>query len=128
MSTFWVGNLYLLLMMLCASGSQILLKALLNETGPIELNWSFIQHLYFPGRLLRLAASMGLLVAALPLWFMSLSRLDLSYAYSAASSSMVIVTFLSMLFLNESVSLRMWCGIILIVIGTIVLSFDQSAG
>ena len=126
MSSFWLGNLYLLLMMICAAASQIVLKALLNETGPIELNWSFVQQLYFPGKFFRFMLSLVLLVAALPLWYMSLSRLDLSYAYSVACLSLVIVTFLSVVFLHETVSVKMWCGIALILLGTILLSVDQS--
>ena len=41
MSQFWVGNLFLLLSLLLGSGSQVVLKAFFNETGPLRLDFSF---------------------------------------------------------------------------------------
>lgn len=122
MSTFWIGNTYLLLAMLCASGSQIVFKALFNETGPLGFNGSFVQALCYPGRILHVLVALVLLVAGFVLWLLSLSRLDLSYAYSVACSGAVIVTLFSVLFLGESVSIRSWCGTVLIVLGTVLLT------
>jgi drug/metabolite transporter (DMT)-like permease len=125
MSTFWMGNIYLLLGMLCASGSQIVFKALFNEMGPLRFNGSFVQALCYPGIVLRVLAALVLLVAGFVLWMMSLSRLDLSYAYPVACSSAVIVALFSVLFLGEAVSIRSWCGTGLIVLGTALLTPSQ---
>jgi multidrug transporter EmrE-like cation transporter len=114
--------MYLLLGMLCASGSQIVFKTLFNETGPLGFNRFFVQALCYPGRVLRVLAALALLVAGFVLWMMSLSRLDLSYAYPVACSSAVIVTLFSVLFLGESVSIRSWGGTVLIVLGTVLLT------
>jgi len=122
MSTFWIGNSYLLLGMFCTAGSQIVFKALFNETGPLEFNGSFVQALCYPGRVLRVLAFLALFVAGFVFWMMSLSRLNLSYAYPVACSSAVIVTLFSMLFLGEAVSIRGWCGTVLIVLGTLLLT------
>ncbi len=122
MSTFWIGNTYLLLGMLCASGSQIMFKAIFNETGPLGFNGSFVQVLCSPSRGSRVVGALALLVAGFVLWMLSLSRLDLSYAYPVACSSAVVVMLFSILFLGEAVSIRSWCGTGLIVLGTVLLA------
>ena len=122
MSGFWVGNACLLLSMLCASGSQIVFKALFNETGPLRLNGAFAQALASPGRLPRLALALALLVAGFLFWLASLSRLNVSYAYPIACSSALLVTFLGVLLLGEAVSARVWWGTVLIVVGTALVA------
>ena len=125
MSKFWLGNVYLLISMLCGAASQIIFKALLNETGPMGLNWSFVQQISSYGIALRISAAVAMLVAAFFFWLMSLSRLDLSYAYAIACSSALFVAFFSVLFLNETVSAKMWAGTALIVLGTVLLVTSQ---
>lgn len=122
MTTFWIGNIYLLIAMLCAAGSHILFKALLNEIGPFGFNWNSVYTLYSYGRISRLFLAVGLLIVGFLCWIMSLSRLNISYAYPIASASALLVTFFSILFLEEAVSVRMWWGTALIVLGTILLA------
>ena len=122
MSNFLLGNTYLLLSMLCGAGSQIAFKVLFNETGPLSLTWSFLQQISSFVKASLLASALALLVAAFLFWLMSLSRLDLSYAYPMACSSALIITFFSMIFLGEAVSFRMWCGTLLIVLGVMLLT------
>ena len=122
MSKFWIGNFYLLCATLCASGSQVMLKALLNKTGPLSFNRSFVDSLFSSGRALHLAIVLVLLVAGFLFWVMSLSRLDVSYAYAVACSSALIVTFLGVVFLGETVSPKMWWGTVMIVLGTVLLA------
>jgi multidrug transporter EmrE-like cation transporter len=55
-------------------------------------------------------------------WMMSLNKLDLSYAYPVACSSAVIITLFSVLFLGEAVSIKGWCGTVLIILGIILLA------
>jgi len=121
MSKFWIGNLYLLLAMLCAAGSHVMLKALLNEIGTLGFDWASLQAMCSFGRASRIFAALATLVVGFLLWIMSLSRLDISYAYPIASSSALLVTFFSVLFLDEAVSARMWLATALIVLGTILL-------
>jgi undecaprenyl phosphate-alpha-L-ara4N flippase subunit ArnE len=121
MSNFLLGNIYLLLSMLCSAGSQMAFKVLFNETGPLSLTWSFLQQVSSFWKVSVLASALALLVAAFLFWLMSLSRLDLSYAYAIACSSALIITFFSMIFLGEAVSFRMWCGTLLIVLGVMLL-------
>lgn len=121
MSKFWIGNLYLFFAVLCTAASQVTLKALLNEVGVLTPHWSFIQHVSVGGRIGQLIAILVLVVAGPIFWVMSLTKLDLSYAYSLACGSAVIVALLSVIFLGEAVSARMWVGIVLIVAGAIFL-------
>ena len=99
-----------------------MLKALLNKTGPLSCNRSFVDSLFSSGRALHLAIVLVLLVAGFLFWVMSLSRLDVSYAYAVACSSALIVTFLGVVFLGETVSPKMWWGTVMIVLGTVLLA------
>lgn len=119
MTTFWVGNIYLVLSMLFGAASQIVFKALFNETGPLQ--WSLTQLLNHPGAMLKIFIALALLAGAFVAWMMTLSRLDLSYAYPIASSSALLVTLLSFVFLGETVTGKMWFGTVLIVLGTALL-------
>jgi drug/metabolite transporter (DMT)-like permease len=98
-----------------------MLKALLNKTGPIALNVTYLESLVSYEVVWRVVAIIALLAGGFLLWVTSLSRLDISYAYAVACSSALIVTLFSVLFLNEAVSPRMWSGTVLIVLGTMLL-------
>jgi drug/metabolite transporter (DMT)-like permease len=121
MSKFMIGNVWLLLSMLFGSGSQVVLKAVLNETGPLTASGSMLEQIFAAGKFLHLFAAFAMLVIAFLFWTLSLSRLELSYAYPIACSSALIVALLSTLFLGEVVTARVWVGTVLIVVGTAVL-------
>jgi multidrug transporter EmrE-like cation transporter len=120
-SEFWIGNLYLSLAVLCTAASQVTLKALLNHIGYFELDLVSLQRIALDHRSWQLVVVAGLLIAGSVLWVLSLRHLHLSYAYSIACGSAFVVALLSMVFLNESVSPKMWVGIVLIVAGTLLL-------
>jgi drug/metabolite transporter (DMT)-like permease len=122
MSKFGLGNLLLLVSVVCASGSHVLFKGLFNETGPLSAGWASVRALGEPGRAPRLAAALALLVGGFAAWLASLSRLDLSYAYPVACASALLVTLWSVVFLKEPVTLRTWGGTALIVAGTMLLA------
>jgi len=102
MSQYLTGNLLLLQAILCTAVSQLVFKAVLNETGPLELKWSFLTEIAVGVRAWRLAAGGVLLVAGFLFWIASLSRLDLSYAYPMACSSTLLVTLLGFFFLCKA--------------------------
>ena len=56
------------------------------------------------------------------LWILVLSKVDLSAAFPAGSTTYVIVPILSIIFLHEKVAFTQWVGIILIAIGTCFIS------
>ena len=121
MSRFLVGNLFLVLSMLCATASHILIKGLLDQLQPGSLSWGTLGQLLTGPRLFRGSAAAALLVVGFLSWLLCLSRLELSYAYPVASSSVLLVTAFSIAVLGESVSWRMWLGTLLILAGIILV-------
>ncbi len=126
MSRFLVGNVFLLLSMACAAGSQVLLKALLREVPPPAPSWSTLAPLLTPDRLLRGGIALGLIVAGFLFWVLCLARLELSYAYPIACSSVVLVAALASLVLGEPMGLRAWSGTLLILLGIVLLTPGRS--
>jgi uncharacterized membrane protein len=62
-----------------------------------------------------------MLGVGLVFWLLCLDRLNLSYAYPIACSSVLLVALFSGLFLGETVTLKMWSGTVLILIGIVLL-------
>lgn len=122
MTRFMSGNVFLVLSMVCAAASQILLKGLLDEVQGTGFNLEVVREFLSGGRWVRAAASGVLLVAGFAFWVLCLSRLNLSYAYAVACTSVLLVAFFSVLFLGETMTVRMWIGTILIVIGLVLVS------
>lgn len=122
MSRFVTGNVFLLLSMLCAASSQLLLKAVLRGIDPPGLAWRSWEPLLAPDRLGRGAAAMALIVAGFVFWVLCLARLELSYAYPVACSSILIVALLGVLVLGETMTPSAWAGAALIVGGVILLA------
>ena len=121
MSQFWVGNLFLLLSLVLGSGSQVVLKAFFNETGPLRLDFSFWERFLVFRIFFLFVLALAMLIAGFLFWLMALSRLDLSYAYPIACSSALLVAAFSALFLREAITAHMWGGAALIVLGTVLL-------
>lgn len=122
MTRFVVGNLFLLLSMVCASTSQLILKTVLQGVEPPGLAWSSWQPFFAPDRFLRGSGAMILIVAGFGFWVLALARLELSYAYPIACSSILFVALLSAVFLGEPITPKMWAGTALILIGVILLT------
>ncbi|MCX8045168.1 MAG: DMT family transporter [Desulfobacterota bacterium] len=62
------------------------------------------------------------------LWVTVLSRVDLSVAFPTGSTSYIIVALLSMVFLDEHISLYRWSGIICIITGIYFISKSANDG
>ena len=126
-SNFWIGNLFLMCSILCGSVSQLFFKIYLNKYPPLKLDASLFKLLFSGVETLLLLAACILLVAGFGFWVLSLSRLDLSYAYPIASASVLLVTALSFIFLGETMTLNMWLGTVLVVAGVILLAHSEFA-
>jgi drug/metabolite transporter (DMT)-like permease len=61
------------------------------------------------------------------IWSAILSKIDLSVAVPIASFSYILVALVSILFLNETVSLLRWIGIFFILSGVIFVSASSQA-
>ena len=122
MSRFLAGNVLLLLSMACASTSQVILKTVLRGVDPPGLAWSSWQPFLAPERLLPGAGAMTMIVAGFVFWVLALARLELSYAYPVACSSILFVALLSAVFLGEPITPKMWAGTVLILVGVVLLT------
>ena len=56
------------------------------------------------------------------LWILTLSRVEVSYAYPMISIGYILVTFAGWAFFNESLSLTKLAGIVVIMLGVILIS------
>jgi len=121
MSRFLVGNLFLLLSVVGATGGHVLLKSVVDEVKTSGLGWETVRALGDAGRLWRGGAGAALVVVAFLFWLLALTRLDLSYAYPVACSSLLLVTLFSVLFLGEPVTARIWVGTVLVLAGVALL-------
>jgi drug/metabolite transporter (DMT)-like permease len=121
MSSFVVGNLFLVGSMACNAGSQLLIKKVLDEVRDDTSGGSALQLFLVPDRLLRGGIGMFMVVMGFVLWLLCLSRLELAYAYPVASTAVVFITFFSAIFLGEVVTARMWLGTACVVVGVILV-------
>jgi len=121
MSRFLVGNLFLLLSVVGATGGHVLLKSVVDDVKSSGLSWETLQALGTASRLWRGGAGAALVVLAFLFWLLALTRLDLSYAYPIACSSLLLVTLFSVVFLGEPVTARIWIGTVLILGGVALL-------
>ncbi len=121
MSKFMAGNVFLLLFMLLSSGSQILVKELVDEAQPFQFSWDWIRSFSTRATLVRATIAVAMMGGGFLCWLLCLTRLNLSYAYPIACTSVFLVTLFSVLFLNETITLRIWAGTALIVAGIFLL-------
>jgi len=116
---------FLTLSILSASASQVIIKALLVSL-PRGLTTQHMLQTVLSGDYLRNAALAGsLLVVGFLFWLLSLHQLPLSYAYSLACSSALVVAFLSAAFLGEAVTWRIWVGATLIMLGSVFVVYQD---
>ena len=71
---------------------------------------------------------LGLLAYAIStvLWVFALSRIPLNIVYAFTALTFCLVYFFSVFFLGESISLRGWVGLILIIVGFLVIASSAS--
>jgi uncharacterized membrane protein len=98
------------------------LKALLDEAQPRGASWESLRLFFTPERLLRGGLSVVLLAAGYLFWVLCLVRLNLSYAYPVACSSVLLVALFSVVALGEPMTARTWIGTVLVLAGIIFLA------
>ena len=121
MSSFAVGNVFLIVSMLLASASQIILKELVELSHSFEWSLAWVRSVATPPRLMRATVAVLMMGGGFLCWLACLTKLQLSYAYPIACTSVFLVTLWSVIFLDEVVTIRSLAGTILIVVGVILL-------
>ena len=127
MSRFLIGNVFLFCSMILAVGSQLLIKALIDEVRPSGLELRQLLAFGEGDRLLRGGLAAAMVVAGFICWLLCLVRLDLSYAYPVVCSSVLLVAIFSVLFVGETMTVRTWCATLLILLGLILLTSAKGA-
>ncbi len=111
--------LILLNVILLTSG-QLLWKMGLTREGGISLD-----------NMLRVAlspfilAGLALYVVATVIWFIVLSRAELSYAYPLQSMAYIIGVVAAWLLFNETVPVIRWVGVFVIIVGVVLVSYSK---
>lgn len=109
-------------MVVCANVGDLLLKRGMNQIGAVQLNPSGLVHAF---RLSIFNATIWLAIAFLLGFLLSymtvLSWADYSYVMPAGAFGYALVTFLAVLFLNETVTARRWAGVVLICAGVFLV-------
>ena len=116
---------FLIIVLICVimgSFGQIYMKMGLKETGGIELNQLITSKLFtiifnkyvFTGVVLYLLATL--------LWFVVLSKAELSFAYPLISLGYVLTAVLAIFYFQENVTLIRWLGIVLILSGVFLIT------
>jgi drug/metabolite transporter (DMT)-like permease len=114
---------YILISVLASAVGQVLLKKGMGDMGPLTLTMDQLG-----GILWRIAADpyviIGLAIYAggTVFWLVALSRVDLSYAYSFASLSYVVMLAASWLLFDENISSLRLLGTLVIGLGVFLIS------
>ncbi len=110
--------LLILFNVLLLTSGQILWKKGLIETGGISLNNMF--HVIFSPLIL---AGLALYAVATVVWFIILSRADLSYVYPLQSTAYVIGVIAAWLIFKEVIPPTRWAGVLIIMAGVALVSY-----
>lgn len=103
---------------------QLLLKAGMDEIGPITLSDAKNGIVTLGKVATNGKVVLGLAIYALSagVWLIVLSRVDLSFAYPLIGFSYIVVMLASRSLFNEPISAVRWAGAILISIGVVFIS------
>lgn len=122
-SSFLTGNAWLAGSIVLASLGQVLLRAAVRQgvlpPSPIAIESGVSSARY----VMLVVAGVGI-VGGFLAWTACLRHLAVSYAYTVACSSVVLVSLLGCLFLRERWSTAMTAGTALILCGTLLLFAD----
>lgn len=122
MSNFVIGNFFLGLSILMTAISQVMLKSLLSGLDENTDTPGKFYQLFSASMFWRSGLVGTMIVVAFLFWTISLTKLNLSYAYPIACGSALVVAFLSVVFLGETVTWRVWVGTVFIMAGTVFLA------
>lgn len=118
MSTFVIGNIFLIVSLVVTCGAQLVLKGLMNKVGSLEPSWTFVHATFFAeGRFWLWAIAGTMVVASFVCWLLCLKYLALSYAFTMSAAVVALMTFLSAIVLREQVTVWMYLGAVCVAVG-----------
>ncbi len=110
--------LLILINVLLLTSGQILWKTGLDQVGGIS--WSNSLRVLLSPWIL---AGLALYLIATVVWFVVLSRADLSYAYPLQSTAYVIGVIAAWLIFKDVIPLTRWIGVLVIIAGVTLASW-----
>ncbi len=121
MSGTQAGQILLAVSVLLGAAGHTLLKHVVGSVpaGSDLLHPSQMFSLFMVARL---ALALLLLAASFGAWLGAIRHLELSYAYAMASVAILVVAVLAAVFLGETITARVWLGLLLIVIGCVLVA------
>jgi len=111
----------ILITVVIASFGQISMKKGLIESGGIELHQIPTKKLF--SIIFQPYVFTGLVLYSITtlLWFVVLSKAELSLVYPLIALGYVVTAFLARIYFNESITTMRWLGILLIVAGALLI-------
>lgn len=116
-----INILLILLSVLLNCAAQLLVRKGMLIVGPVSSN----NLLYSIGAILSnlwLWGAMGCFLCSMVLWFIVLSRVEVSYAYMFNSLGYVIVTLGGYFLFQEQISLMRIIGMLVICVGVVIIA------
>lgn len=104
--------------------AQLILKTAMTQIGKFNIEGdiiNYILHLFHP------LVIIGLMLYGLGtvLWIITISKLDLSYAYPLATVQYFLIFLGSWYFFGEHVPYLRFAGLLVITLGVIIISLDK---
>lgn len=110
-----VSSFFLIVLSVCSLVvGQLLLKKAMSCTHDVPVPWRTFLPL--------LSAGIGTMTLWFLLWLKLLQTLDLSYVYPFEGLSAIFLSLGAAIFLKEKLTLRLWVGIVLILLGVMFVS------
>jgi len=106
--------LLVILTVACLVAGQVILKHVMGMTHHTPIPW----RRFIP----RFALGIAIMTVWFLLWLSLLQTLDLSYLFPFEGLSAVFLSLAAMFFLKEKLTLRLWVGVVLILIGVMFVS------
>ncbi|MEM7658142.1 MAG: hypothetical protein AAF399_18595 [Bacteroidota bacterium] len=121
-----MGLFYLFLNLLISVAAQFVLKAAMADLGGFGVEGSAGDYLL--GMInVKVIGGLVLYASGVVLWLLCLSKLDLSFAYPAATLQYFLVFLGAWALFDETIPLLRIGGLIVIAVGVVVMSLDQKA-
>lgn len=111
-----------LISMTLGSFGQIYLKMGLRSTGSFELKDIITERLISLISNKNILFGIALYGIATLLWFVVLSKAELSYVYPLIGLSYAVTAILAKFYFNETISVVRWAGILIIILGAFLIT------
>lgn len=114
-------KILLFISILLAVIGQLLLKHGMSKIGRVRIRLNTLFKILSS---YRVVLGVFLYLLSFLFWVIILTKLDLSLAYPAVSSTYFFIVLFSKIFFNENVSKKRWISIFIIILGVVLISLS----